>query len=102
MSKDVGHWIGGRRAAGTSCRYGDIFNPSVGEKSGRVAFASAAEVDTAVQAAREALPKWAAVTARYDERQVSALLLQIGTLNLFNRLNVAVKEQADHPSWKQG
>jgi len=45
---------------------------------------------------------WAAVTARYDERQVSALLLQIGTLNLFNRLNVAVKEQADRPSWKQG
>ena len=45
---------------------------------------------------------WAAVTARYDERQVSSLLLQIGTLNLFNRLNVAVKEQADRPSWKQG
>ena len=45
---------------------------------------------------------WAAVTARYDERQVSAILLQIGTLNLFNRLNVAVKEQADHPSWKRG
>lgn len=44
---------------------------------------------------------WAAVTTRYDERQVSALLLQIGTLNLFNRLNVAVKEQADRPSWKQ-
>ena len=44
---------------------------------------------------------WAAVTARYDERQVSALLLQTGTLNLFNRLNVAVKEQADHPSWKR-
>ena len=45
---------------------------------------------------------WTAVTARYDERQVSALLLQIGTLNLFNRLNVAVKEQADRPSWKRG
>jgi AhpD family alkylhydroperoxidase len=44
---------------------------------------------------------WAAVTARYDERQVSAILLQIGTLNMFNRLNVAVKEQADRPSWRQ-
>ena len=52
----------GRRVAGASGRYGDIFNPSVGEKSGRVAFASAVEVDAAVQAAREALPKWAAVT----------------------------------------
>ena len=29
--KDLGHWIGGRRVAGTSDRYGDVFNPSVGE-----------------------------------------------------------------------
>jgi malonate-semialdehyde dehydrogenase (acetylating) / methylmalonate-semialdehyde dehydrogenase len=60
--KDVGHWISGERVAGASGRYGDIFNPSVGERSGRVAFASAAEVDAAVQAARQALPKWAALT----------------------------------------
>ena len=41
---------GGRRAR--SGRHGDVFNPAVGEKAGRVAFASAAEVDAAVQAAR--------------------------------------------------
>lgn len=45
---------------------------------------------------------WDAVTARYDERQISALLIEIGTINMFNRLNVAVKEQADRPSWAQG
>ena len=44
---------------------------------------------------------WHEVVTYYDERQVSALILQIATLNLFNRINVAVKEQADHPSWKQ-
>jgi AhpD family alkylhydroperoxidase len=44
---------------------------------------------------------WAEVVKYYDEQQVSALLLQIATLNLFNRINVAVKEQADRPSWKQ-
>lgn len=44
---------------------------------------------------------WAAVRTHYDEQQTAALLLQIGTLNLFNRINVAVKEQADRPSWKQ-
>ena len=60
--KDLGHWISGRRVAGASGRYGDVFNPSVGERSGRVAFASAAEVDAAVEAASEALPKWAAMT----------------------------------------
>jgi AhpD family alkylhydroperoxidase len=44
---------------------------------------------------------WSEVVEHYDERQVSALILQIATLNLFNRINVAVKEQADRPSWKQ-
>jgi hypothetical protein len=44
---------------------------------------------------------WAEVVKYYDEQQVSALILQIATLNLFNRINVAVKEQADRPSWKQ-
>jgi AhpD family alkylhydroperoxidase len=44
---------------------------------------------------------WAELTTHYDERQISALLLQIGTLNLFNRINVAVRERADRPSWKQ-
>jgi malonate-semialdehyde dehydrogenase (acetylating)/methylmalonate-semialdehyde dehydrogenase len=60
--KDLGHWIDGKRVAGTSGRHGDVFNPAVGEKSGRVAFAGAGEVDAAVQAARAALPQWAATT----------------------------------------
>jgi AhpD family alkylhydroperoxidase len=44
---------------------------------------------------------WREVVKHYDERQVAALILQIATLNLFNRINVAVREQADRPSWKQ-
>jgi AhpD family alkylhydroperoxidase len=44
---------------------------------------------------------WAAVNKHYSEEQVAALLLCIGTANLFNRMNVAVREQADRPSWKQ-
>lgn len=44
---------------------------------------------------------WREVTKHYDEKQVAALLLQIATLNLFNRVNVAVRERADAPSWKQ-
>ncbi|GEB15312.1 carboxymuconolactone decarboxylase family protein [Pimelobacter simplex] len=45
---------------------------------------------------------WREVTKHYDEKQVSALILQIATLNLFNRINVTVRERADQPSWKQG
>jgi len=62
MTNEVGHWLNGRAAAGRSGRYGDLFNPAVGEKSGRVAFASRDEVDAAVRAAGEALPQWAAMT----------------------------------------
>ena len=70
----------------------------------RVALALADSLTRMADQSDDPVPEdlWAGVTARYDERQVSALLLQIGTLNLFNRLNVAVKEQADRPSWKRG
>ncbi|WP_245993943.1 carboxymuconolactone decarboxylase family protein [Nocardioides immobilis] len=44
---------------------------------------------------------WREVTKHYDEKQVSALILQISTINLFNRINVTVRERADQPSWKQ-
>jgi AhpD family alkylhydroperoxidase len=44
---------------------------------------------------------WREVVKQFDEQQVSALILQIATLNLFNRVDIAVKERADRPSWKQ-
>ena len=62
MGKDIGHWLNGRAVSGGSGRYGDVFNPAVGERSARVALASAAEVDAAVQAAKAALPGWAGTT----------------------------------------
>ena len=57
------HWIGGRAVAGSSGRAGDVFNPSLGVVAARVALASAAEVDSAVRAARAAFPAWAATPA---------------------------------------
>jgi malonate-semialdehyde dehydrogenase (acetylating)/methylmalonate-semialdehyde dehydrogenase len=56
---DIGHYIGGKRVAGTSGRTGEVFNPATGVPSGRVAFASTAEVDAAVAAATAAFPAWA-------------------------------------------
>jgi malonate-semialdehyde dehydrogenase (acetylating) / methylmalonate-semialdehyde dehydrogenase len=59
---DIHHFINGKHANGTSGRWGDVFNPATGEKIRRVAFATAGEVDAAVQAARAAFPAWAATT----------------------------------------
>ena len=54
----IPHWIGGRRAEGSSGRSGPVFNPATGAQTGAVDFASPEEVDAAVQAAKAAFPAW--------------------------------------------
>ncbi|HUZ16215.1 MAG TPA: CoA-acylating methylmalonate-semialdehyde dehydrogenase [Gaiellaceae bacterium] len=58
----ISHWIGGRRVEGASGRTGPVFNPATGRQTGAVDFASAEEVDAAVQAAKEAFPAWRATS----------------------------------------
>ncbi|GAA1121488.1 CoA-acylating methylmalonate-semialdehyde dehydrogenase [Nocardiopsis composta] len=58
MSKHVTHWIGGKPAAGAAERRGDIYNPATGKVTGTVDFASPADVDAAVAAAKAAFPGW--------------------------------------------
>ena len=59
MTKELHHFIGGKAVAGNSGRGGDVYNPAIGEVTARVPFASAAEVDAAVQSAKKAFPAWA-------------------------------------------
>jgi malonate-semialdehyde dehydrogenase (acetylating)/methylmalonate-semialdehyde dehydrogenase len=60
--KPINHWIGGRAVPGTSGLAGAVFNPATGQQSGAVDFASVAEVDNAVQAAKAAFPPWRAMS----------------------------------------
>ncbi|HKT92670.1 MAG TPA: CoA-acylating methylmalonate-semialdehyde dehydrogenase, partial [Paraburkholderia sp.] len=53
------HFVNGKPLAGTSDRYGDVFNPAFGKVSARVPLATVAEVDAAVAAAQAAFPEWA-------------------------------------------
>jgi len=55
----VRHFVAGREVGGDD-RTGPVFNPATGEVSRRVAFASTAEVDEAIAAAKAALPGWRA------------------------------------------
>ncbi len=71
---DYGHFIGGKRVAGTSGRFADVFTPMTGEVSARVALASAAEVDAAVQNAAAAQPEWAAVNPQRRARVMMKFL----------------------------
>jgi malonate-semialdehyde dehydrogenase (acetylating) / methylmalonate-semialdehyde dehydrogenase len=57
--KHVSHWIGGKPWTGADpAARGDIYNPATGQVTGTVDFASAAEVDAAVEAATAAFPGW--------------------------------------------
>ncbi|WP_405805763.1 gamma-aminobutyraldehyde dehydrogenase [Streptomyces sp. NBC_00210] len=59
---DGAQYIGGRLRSGTSGRTQDIVNPANGEPVHTYELASAADVDDAVAAAREAFPGWAGAT----------------------------------------
>ena len=59
--REIGHFIGGKPVAGTSGRTADVFNPASGDITGKVALASPAEVNAAVEAANAAWPAWASM-----------------------------------------
>jgi malonate-semialdehyde dehydrogenase (acetylating)/methylmalonate-semialdehyde dehydrogenase len=59
--REIGHFIGGRKVAGTSGNFGDVHNPASGEIAARVALADAGEVDTAIKTAAAVWPTWAAM-----------------------------------------
>ena len=68
MTREIGHYIGGREVKGASGRYGDVFNPNTGEVQARVALASADEVREAVRVAEAAQPGWAAMNPQRRAR----------------------------------
>ena len=60
--KHITHWIDGKSYGGAAGMTGDVYNPATGELTGRVDFASAAEVELAVGAARRAFDDWRTVS----------------------------------------
>ena len=66
--RDVRHFIGGEHVAGASGRFGDIFDPNTGQVQGRVALASKAELDRAVEVAAKAQQGWAQVNPQRRAR----------------------------------
>ncbi len=55
----IAHYISGHKAAGTSARAQDVFNPATGAVTGRVSLANAQDVAQAVASAHAAFPAWA-------------------------------------------
>ncbi len=63
MPSELYHFIDGKRVAGTSGRFADVFNPATGEVTARTPLASAGEVGRACLSAARAAPGWAATPA---------------------------------------
>ncbi len=57
-SRLIPHWIGGKQSDEVPERTGDVYDPATGRVAARVAFASPAEVDAAVVAAKAAFDDW--------------------------------------------
>ncbi len=66
--REVHHFINGRAVTGASGRTGDVFDPNLGDVQARVDFASPAELDLAVAAARAAQPSWAGLNPQRRAR----------------------------------
>jgi len=75
---EIGHFVNGRRTAGTSGRRQPVFNPATGAIARQVALASATEVDAAVASAKAAFPAWADTPPLRRARVLNAFL---GLLN---------------------
>ncbi len=76
--REVGHFIGGARVAGTSGREADVFRPATGEVQARVALASADEVRAAIANAAAAQPAWAATN---PQRRARVMMRFVALLN---------------------
>jgi len=68
---DYGHFVGGKRVAGTSGRSTDVMQPMDGTVRAKLALASTAELRAAVENAKAAQPAWAATN---PQRRVRVLM----------------------------
>ena len=62
MTNELHHFIGGKRVKGASGRFGDVYNPTLGEVAAKVPYASAAEMQAAIADAEKAAVGWAATS----------------------------------------
>ncbi len=68
-----GHFINGTWQSPAGGEYFETIDPSSGEKLASIAQGSSADIDSAVQAARAAFPKWQALTPHIRARYLYAL-----------------------------
>jgi malonate-semialdehyde dehydrogenase (acetylating)/methylmalonate-semialdehyde dehydrogenase len=74
MVRELSHYVGGVQAAGTSGRFGDVFDPCTGRIQARVPLAGRDEVQNAVATAGKAQAEWAAMNPQRRGRILLAFV----------------------------
>ncbi|MBF6349203.1 MULTISPECIES: CoA-acylating methylmalonate-semialdehyde dehydrogenase [Nocardia] len=68
MVRELTHFIGGQQVPGASGKFGDVYDPNLGEVQARVPLASKSEVEQAIANAEAAQPAWAAMNPQRRAR----------------------------------
>ncbi|WP_280507176.1 CoA-acylating methylmalonate-semialdehyde dehydrogenase [Nocardia flavorosea] len=68
MVRELTHFIGGQQVPGTSGRFGDVYDPNLGQVQARVPLASTSEVEQVIANAEAAQPAWAAMNPQRRAR----------------------------------
>ncbi|WP_227998770.1 CoA-acylating methylmalonate-semialdehyde dehydrogenase [Nocardia australiensis] len=74
MVRELTHFIGGQHVAGGSGKFGDVFDPNLGEVQARVPLASKTEVEAVIANAAEAQQVWAAFNPQKRARVLMKFL----------------------------
>jgi malonate-semialdehyde dehydrogenase (acetylating) / methylmalonate-semialdehyde dehydrogenase len=90
--RSVNHWIGGLASPSDSGRFGIVWNPATGEEQAHVDFASAAEVDRAVQVAKDAFTNWREVPLS----RRAEIMFKVRELVDANRRKIATMISLEH------
>ena len=92
MPRDLSHFISGAHVEGTSGRFGDVYDPSIGTVQSRVPLASTAEVTAAIDSAEAAQLEWG---AQNPQRRARVLLKFLELINK-DLVNVAKLLSSEH------
>lgn len=68
MVAELSHFIGGQRVPGGSGKFGDVYDPNLGQVQAKVPLASKSEVETVIAGAAEAQQGWSAMNPQRRAR----------------------------------
>ncbi|NKY29407.1 CoA-acylating methylmalonate-semialdehyde dehydrogenase [Nocardia gamkensis] len=74
MVRELTHFIGGQHVPGASGKFGDVFDPNLGQVQARVPLASRSEVEAVIANAEAAQPIWAAFNPQKRARVLMKFL----------------------------